>query len=242
MVQVSRRSPRTDSTGSTRTSGASAVSGSALVALLTRLTDARVAESGQSISERLSQWLGWTDAILLSSVLGSTPALKPAPATVPLSSLEEAEVRRVRDALRKTLTEEGGTFRTATDFSPYRRHYVSRQQAMETAITPLRTRLRAALVAKSPAMAQLAAVDAVMAQALGAHELRVLSTIPVLMEKRFVRLRRAEADEVDPDVSIDVMPDPWRDGFANDMQSVLLAELDIRMQPIEGLLEALRSQ
>ena len=241
MAQVSRRSPRTGSAGPGRTfgaSGASAVSGSALVALLTRLTDATVPESSQSISERLSQWLGWTDAILLSSVLGSKPAPKPAPASVTLSTAEEPEVRRVRDALLKTLAEENSTFRTASDFSPYRRHYVSRQQAMETAIAPLRMRLRTALVAKSPAMAQLAAVDAVMAQALGAHEVRVLSTIPVLLEKRFTRLRRAQADQIDPDVS----PEVWRDGFANDMQSVLLAELDIRMQPIEGLLEALRSQ
>ena len=236
MVQVSQRLPRPPRTGSTAPAGVSSVSGSALVGLLTRLTDSRIPESSQSISERLSQWLGWTDAISLSSVLGAANKKQPS-ASRAVPSAEEAEVARVRDALMKTLADEGGALRTATDFSPYRRRYVSRQQTMETAIAPLRTRLQAALVARSPALAQLAAVDAVMAQALGAHEVRVLSTIPTLLEKHFTRLRRAQADAIDPDVS----PDIWLDGFDRDMQSVLFAELDIRLQPIEGLLEALRS-
>ncbi|MGJ7581873.1 DUF3348 domain-containing protein [Variovorax sp. RHLX14] len=233
MVQVSRRSPRT---GSTAPAAASGVSGSALVGLLTRLTDSRIPESGQSISERLSQWLGWTDAISLSSVLGTANKKQSSASRVAFNA-EEAEVARVRDALIKTLADEGGGLRTASDFSPYRRRYVSRQQTMESAIAPLRTRLQAALVARSPALAQLAAVDAVMAQALGSHEVRVLSTIPVLLEKHYTRLRRSQADQIDPDVS----PDMWLDGFTDDMQSVLFAELDIRLQPIEGLLEALRS-
>ena len=239
MVQVSQRLPRSPRTGSTAPAGVSSVSGSALVGLLTRLTDSRIPESSQSISERLSQWLGWTDAISLSSVLGAANK-KPSSASRAIPSVpsaEEADVARVRDALMKTLADEGGALRTATDFSPYRRRYVSRQQTMETAIAPLRTRLQAALVARSPALAQLAAVDAVMAQALGAHEVRVLSTIPVLLEKHYTRLRRAQVDSIDPDVS----PDMWLDGFTDDMQSVLFAELDIRLQPIEGLLEALRS-
>ncbi|MDB5877744.1 MAG: hypothetical protein JWQ41_1158 [Variovorax sp.] len=236
MVQVSQRLPRSPRTGSTAPTGVSSVSGSALVGLLTRLTDARFPESSQSISERLSQWLGWTDAISLSSVLGATNKKAPS-ASMAAPSAEEAEVRRVRETLLKLLADEGAALRTATDFSPYRRRYVSRQQTMESAIAPLRTRLQAALVARSPALAQLAAVDAVMAQALGAHEVRLLATIPTLLEKHFTRLRRAQADQVDPDVS----PDIWLDGFDRDMQSVLFAELDIRLQPIEGLLEALRS-
>jgi hypothetical protein len=37
-----------------------------------------------------------------------------------------------------------------------------------------------------------------------------------------------------------VDPAAWLDVFRKDMQGVLLAELDIRFQPVEGLLEALR--
>ncbi len=35
-------------------------------------------------------------------------------------------------------------------------------------------------------------------------------------------------------------PGAWLAVFQNDMQSVLRAELDIRFQPVEGLLAALR--
>jgi hypothetical protein len=35
-------------------------------------------------------------------------------------------------------------------------------------------------------------------------------------------------------------PGAWLDVFREDMQSVLLAELEIRFQPVEGLLAALR--
>ncbi|WP_128596424.1 DUF3348 family protein, partial [Paraburkholderia kirstenboschensis] len=34
----------------------------------------------------------------------------------------------------------------------------------------------------------------------------------------------------------------WLDVFRKDMQSVLLAELDVRLQPVEGLLAALRTR
>ncbi|HDV6329440.1 TPA: DUF3348 family protein, partial [Burkholderia cenocepacia] len=50
-----------------------ALSGPTLVRLLARLADADVAESRQTLSDRLSQWLGWTDAITLSSALNASP-------------------------------------------------------------------------------------------------------------------------------------------------------------------------
>lgn len=37
-------------------------------------------------------------------------------------------------------------------------------------------------------------------------------------------------------------PDSWLDTFRKDMQSVLLAELDLRFQPVGGLLAALRAR
>ncbi|MGI4779285.1 MAG: DUF3348 domain-containing protein [Janthinobacterium lividum] len=210
-------------------------SGSTLVGLLARLTDIPVPEPDRSISDRLSHWLRWTDAISLSSVLGGQPAAAAPSRAVALGGTEEAEVRRVHAALLKTLAEDGDAATATTDFSPHRRRYVARQQAMENALGPLRGRLRSALAGRSAAMAQLAAVDMVMEQALSPHEQRVLATVPTLLEKHFNRLRRAEVDR-------DESPDIWRAGFARDLQSVLLAELEIRMQPIDGLLEALHKR
>ena len=207
-------------------------SGSTLVRSLARLTDIDVADSKRSFADRLSQWLDWTDAITLSSVLNGDILKEPASLLRVAGGSEDAECRRVRDALVAAIAEDPAPARnvatgTTIDFAPWRRRYVARQQAMETSISALRKRVRATLAGKSPAMAQLAALDAVMEHALGTQEQRLLATIPGLLGKYFKRLAQSG-------------PEAWQEAFGKDMQSVLLAELEIRLQPVEGLLEALR--
>jgi hypothetical protein len=236
MVQVSRRP---------------GVTGSALIRLLARLTDYGAPESKQAFAERLSQWLRWTDAISLSSALNSPPATAPSGARSSASA-EERECARVRTALTKAITE--ATPFSVDDFTPYRQRYIARQQAMEAGIGPLRGRVRAVLAAGSPAMARLASVDAVMEQALDPQEQRLLATVPSLLEKYFKRLKQAHsASQGEMPDALDnagkpgsspgqAQPAAWLDAFGKDMQGVLLAELDIRFQPVEGLLEALRAK
>jgi hypothetical protein len=218
MVQVSRRT------------GRKGVSGSALIRLLAQLTDTDVPESKQGFADRLSEWLRWTDAISLAAALQSGPAAGPSGAAASGSDAEERECARVRAALANAISADSTI---GADFAAYRRRYHARQQAMEAAVEPLRARLRAKLAARSPDMARLAAMDAVMEQALAAHEHRVLSAVPALLERHFERLRRADGE---------VQPEGWLDVFGKNMQGVLLAELDIRFQPVEGLLEALRKR
>ena len=229
MVQVSRR------TG---------VTGSTLVRLLARLADADVAESKQAFADRLSQWLGWADAISLSAALSGSPATARSGAAADAST-ERAQCARVRSAAASAIAEDmrGAAMDTdtTTGFSPWRQRYLARQQAMATSIGALRGRLRETLATRSPAMARLAAVDAVMEQVLGAHEHRLLATVPALLEKHFKRLRPADPAPDAPD-NPEVQPRAWLDVFGQDMQSVLLAELDIRLQPVEGLLEALAAR
>jgi len=248
--------------------------GSPLVRLLARLTEADVPDAKPAFAERLSHWLSWTDAISLSAALNGPAATAAQPVARAGASTEEAEFARMRSALVNAVTEDstsapdhGRTSRrapvrdttpmdtTAADttlsFTPHRSRYFAKQQAMELGIGPLRARLRAALAGRSPAMAQLAAVDAVMEQVLGEQERTLLSTVPVLLEKHFERLRQAHLatlapiasmapDEAPPPAEAATAP-PWLEEFRRDMQSVLLAELDLRLQPVEGLLEALRT-
>jgi hypothetical protein len=109
---------------------------------------------------------------------------------------------------------------------------------MEAGIGPLRERVRAVLASGSPAMARLAAVDEVMGQVLDARAHSLLATVPAVLEKHFERLRQAASAPDEP--GDEAPPEAWRDVFHKDIQDVLLAELDFRFQPIEGLLEALR--
>ena len=200
--------------------------GSALVRLLSRLADTAVREPRQATADRLSQWFGWTDAISLSAALEGVPAAASSRQRS-FANAEERECARARTALANTIAEDGAAA-AAVDFAPFRRRYLALQQAMEAGIGPLRGRLRAALAARSPAMARLAAVDVVMEQVLAAREHSRLAGVPALLEKHITRLgSEPQAGE-------------WLHVFRKDMKNVLLAELDFRFQPIEGLLEALR--
>jgi len=53
---------------------------------------------------------------------------------------------------------------------------------------------------------------------------------------------QAPALDAAPTPAQAVAPNAWLDVFRKDMQSVLLAELDVRLQPVEGLLAALRTR
>ncbi|NUO86409.1 MAG: DUF3348 domain-containing protein, partial [Cupriavidus sp.] len=131
------------------------------------------------------------------------------------------------------------------DYAVHRQRYQTLQQAMETAIGHVRARLRAALSARAPALAKLAMVDAVMERVLGTREQSLLGTLPNLLEPHFQRLRQAEAAALETQARaqgqpVAVRPGAWLGLFRKDMQSVLLAELEIRWQPVEGLLAALQ--
>jgi len=120
------------------------------------------------------------------------------------------------------------------EYLVYRERYRYLQQAMENGIGTLRTRVRTALAAATPEMARLAVLDAVMERALGARERSLLAGIAGLLESRFERLRQEAQDTPAAQAA-------WLDRFRQDMRDVLLAELDVRLQPVEGLLAALRA-
>ena len=127
----------------------------------------------------------------------------------------------------------------------------------------LRSRLRGMVAAKNGEMTRLAVVDAIMDRALLPKERALLGVIPKLLGGHFDRLRLAEAaalgeasadtqteDGADAEAAGATAPEPapasitpgaWLDVFRKDMRSVLLAELDVRLQPVEGLLAALRA-
>jgi hypothetical protein len=239
-----------------------AFSGPTLIRLLARLTEVDVTESGQSLSDRLSLWLHWTDAIDLSTALSGNPPAVPSHARTH-GHAEENECTRVRSSLVKTIVGDS-TFvaakrlgpapipphdaptDTAVDYAVFRQRYISLQQTMETGIGNLRGRLRGKLAAGTPGMTRLAEVDAVMERALGSRERSLLAAVPVLLGGHFERLRKAEqATLAAPQALVDtpaLAPGAWLDVFRKDAQSVLLAELDLRFQPVEGLLAALRTR
>lgn len=230
------------------------VRGPTFIRLLARLTAVDTGPSGPSLPDRLSRWLDWTHAIALSTALDGRPPAPPEGVPA-FGSAEEDECARVRAVLVKAI--EGarelvpsasrpvGQVDVPADYAPFRQRYLTLQRSMQAATGQLRGRLRDMLAQGSPTMARLAEVDAVMEMALSPREQKLLSSVPALLSDHFDRLRRsAQASPTDTE-AVEARPVPaegWLDAFRGDMRSVLLAELDVRFQPVEGLLAALRTR
>jgi hypothetical protein len=216
------------------------LSGPKLLRLLARLTDASASGAAPSLSAVMSRWLGWTDAIALSAALNGVPPEVAPGAPASGREIGDAAASHVRAMLTAAITGQATSAdnrrrmpaRTSApdpaeaDFAVHRQRYVALQQQMEHEIAGLRARLRTALAARNAQAARLAMLDTVMEQVLGRREQAVLAAVPGLLEPYFTRLRGAEG--------------AWLNEFRRDIQSVLLAELEIRFQPVEALLAALR--
>ena len=140
---------------------------------------------------------------------------------------------------------------SAADFAPVHRYYLAHQRDMSAAITALRVEARKALAGQSAAGRQLAELDAAFERFLTARERNLLANIPILLSKhfdeRYAEHRAAIANDIagkDADNSADdpatwTQPGSWLEAFCHDVQTVLLAELELRLKPVAGLIAAL---
>jgi hypothetical protein len=214
------------------------VRGPTFIRLLSRLTDVDTARPNTALPDRLSQWLDWTHALALSAALDGKVEAVAAEVSHPVED-EAAECARVRQTLvlaitgARELVARGVAAGTTPDFAPLRQRYTTLQRSMQSHAGHLRGRLRDILSASSDEMARLAEVDAVMELALSGREHSLMGNVPALLANHFDRLRQAAR----PDDA-----GAWLDAFRKDMQAVLLAELDVRFQPVEALLAALRTR
>ena len=231
----------------------SPVPGPTFIRLLARVADADVPAPGPALGERLGQWIDWTRAVALAGALDGrpSPSAPAAPATGPDG---DDEVARTRAALAEAIARDlptppaAVTDADAIDFAPSRQHCLAMQRAMQAATGRLRGRLRDRLAQRSPELARLAEVDAVMEATLSPREQALLGIVPGLLGQHFQRLRDAGAPDTpaDADASAGDTPatpaGPWLARFRQDMRTALLAELEIRFHPIDGLLAALRTR
>lgn len=198
----------------------------------------------QDLAERLGQWLNVADAIALSSALpsvaavGARAAAQPARPPVQADGLR-AELERVRAVLTQSITARDSRHipdPTAPDseFALALQRHHEQQRRMELAVDALRGHVRQTLAKATPRLAQLAALDAVLDQMLTGREQRLLNHLPAFLKARFNQLR--------PPAATDTPSDPrWLLGFHAELDQTLLAELDHRLQPVVGMIEALEA-
>lgn len=228
---------------------------SQLIRILTGLSVMEPVAPTSEFAEKLGQWVGFADAIGLHGVHNAVAAGRPgAKSAVALVSVVKPD-----DEFAKAQAKLEASIRTSfasnadllvdetTAFAPFRKFYMAHQRDMALNVRPLRGKVRAAMAQASPALRQLAELDAVLDGILMEREKKLLATVPTLLEKRFRHLRNTheqslvesqQADEPDAWMK----PGGWLARFCHELQTVLLAELDLRLQPTAGLIEACNDQ
>lgn len=204
----------------------------------------------------------FTDAIALSSVHASGMA-KLSPQSPELRDATgarlAAEFERIRAFMINSITKSCSPTGANTPiklpllldeeiaYAPYRRFYEAHQRDMELSVEPLRVNLRAALAKASPRLRKLAELDVVMDKFLRPRELQLLARVPVLLQKRFVAHYGAHQEQLAASGQADsqatwMHPGGWLACFCHNMQTLLLAEAELRLEPSAGLLEALNEK
>ena len=232
---------------------------SKLIRALSDLVSTDTADSRGSFADRLGHWLDFSDAIALFSALGGSTSAPRGDVPVGDQALRE-EFIRVRGTLADSIHTDGvlgpgkarirlpapawhASIDGAADYLPYHRYYLAHQRDMAAAIAPLRASVRTELARQSAALRQLATLDGVLDQALAPRERTLLATVPQLLGRRFEQLHQAHRGALPADQADDpagwLQPGAWLTRFCHDMKAVLQAELDLRLQPVAGLLEAL---
>lgn len=218
-------------------------------------------------AERLSLWLSAFDAVrfngAMQAIEGYPSATRPQGQPVPRAGLEAAYQRVVAELNERIRTYptpaqpprgRGGRLplpafdpQAEAEFATHVQRYLVAQKQLESPLEGLRTQVRQHLSTGVPAWRQLAALDAVMEQMVGAQAQKLWATLPGHLEARWTHWRQRHQQQL-ATTGLDDEPSRWRDSggwlhaFEQDCRSLLQAELQVRLQPIVGLLEAAQNE
>lgn len=236
---------------------------SSLVRFLTENALLDAAQPPEDVGQKLGDWLNFRQAIQLQSALqlGPDTAVPLPPHLARAACIEPGALARHVEKVRAQLTESivqgapagSGLVRiqmppaellepidTTTAWAPYRRFHAAHQRQMESSVRTLRAVVRVQLIKRGGHWQQLATLDATFENLLGEREAWLLSQVTKLLEKQFKQALQSHLQQhaQNPDAP---HPDPltWLMPWRQAMRLALLAELDTRLQPTLGLLEAL---
>ena len=214
----------------------------------------------QDLGERLASWLDVRQAIQLRQQLESR--VEP---VKPKVTQEVVDLRAQLDELRVTLQDAILKDQFAPGFwrnpmpdqvlvlpliwddlwEPYRRYLMDHQKQMSLLLGRWRRQARSKLLSAGGELQMLARLDAVYDLALSAKEARLLATLPMRMGQlwaRRVSVHVPSSPDGESTTAKSVSIPPWLTQFENDLRLSLMAELELRLQPLWGLVEAFESK
>ena len=187
------------------------------------------------IAERLGRLFGLGDTMNLDAAIawrsrhpGSPQAAVVERMTEELATSRRALVRRIEDWAGEV------TFDDEPAFEPLQNAWLGVQRKVAATSRQLRDKVRKAMKEQGSALAHLAELDAVFDHAMASYTSQCFAKVPRELEQRFQTLQNA--DRPTPDA------DDWLHRYCEEAQNLLLAELDVRLEPVLGLLEACHNE
>ncbi len=228
---------------------------SRLVRSLAELCTVDAAVSHEHFAERLGQMFDLPDSIKISAVHGKTLAVTLEPPAVSRETVK-AEFLRVRagivSSVLRSFVPGSGAARLrfpATDAAtaieetmapePYLAFYMAQQRDIEFRVRNLQAVTRDALAGFSPRLAQLVALDSAIGDPLSAHARRLFTAVPRLLQQRFELLLEEYRQAISGQPHAHALREKALGQFREEMQGLLLAEIETRLLPTLGLIEAL---
>jgi len=229
--------------------------GSRLVRYLAELQVSGAATPQQQLAQRLGALIDLPDSIKLSGAHAKLQRLEFEPTGFPREDIKR-EFLRMRMAMVqsvvRTFAPRPGPSRIklpapeatpavdpAEAYEPYRKFYTGHQRDMDFRVQQLQSQLREAATGLSPELARLAALDKALGETLVAHTRKFLAVIPQLLGKHFTHLHHEYQQPIEAPQDTGKDWTQCHKRFCADMQGLLLAEIETRLMPALGLVEAI---
>ncbi len=230
---------------------------SRLVRFLTDLSVSTTQVSHRQFTERLGQLIDFSDSITLSEAHART---------LNVDSEDASEFREgiTREFLRARSTIVQAAMRSffpgsgpsrlkwpapepppagpTSAAAPYLKFYQQQQGDIDSKVRGLHLRTRTAIAPLSPTLARICAIDEALGDALGGHSRRYLAAISKLLEQRLTFLYQQYRETVDAGAEPESAWENTREQFRREAQGLLLAEVEARLLPALGLIEALNEE
>lgn len=231
---------------------------SRLVRFLTDLSVTDTQVSHRQFTERLGQLIDFSDSITLSNAHARDLEIESEEVDAFSEGISGEFLRArsiiVQAAMRSFFPGSGPTrikwpaieqelpVGPASAAEPYLKFYSSQQVDIDTKIRGLHLRSREAVSRLSPKLERICAIDAALADALAAHSRRYFTSVPRLLGRRLETLFRQYQARVKDGVDANAGWLETREQFRRETQGLLLAEIEARLLPALGLIEALNEE
>ena len=205
--------------------------------LLRQLDDSATTLNGTQLpcfAERLSRLFGLGDTMTLDAAIGYRAKQPGTPQGATVERLTE-ELATICRALVQRIRGFGSDleFDGEPELEAALNAWLALQRKVAANSRQLRDKVRKSMKDQGPKLAHLAELDAVFDQTMAGYTAQCFSHIPKVLEQRFEHRSTTPGQSPTPATTAD-----WFHRYCEEAQSLLLAELDVRLEPVLGLLEA----